>query len=70
MAKTLIRHGTDINRTDKDGKTALMMSVINGHESLVKLLLENGADLSMTNEVKLVMEYIVHGSKNQIDSNF
>lgn len=54
VANTLLRHGTDIDKRDKDGKTALMMAVINGHENLVKLLLENGADIKITNEVQLI----------------
>ncbi|XP_031417020.1 fibronectin type 3 and ankyrin repeat domains protein 1 [Clupea harengus] len=44
MAALLIRAGADVNVKDRDGKTPLMVAVLNNHEELVKLLLENGAD--------------------------
>jgi len=40
-----------MNVVDKDGKTALMLAVINGFQSLVELLLRNNADVSVTNQV-------------------
>jgi len=42
----------DMNVVDKDGKTPLMLAVINGFQSLVELLLRNDADVSVTNQVK------------------
>ncbi|XP_048090138.1 fibronectin type 3 and ankyrin repeat domains protein 1 isoform X3 [Alosa alosa] len=44
MAALLIRAGADVNVRDRDGKTPLMVAVLNNHEALVKLLLDNGAD--------------------------
>ena len=40
-----------MNAMDKDGKTPLMLAVVNGYQSLVELLLENDADISVKNEV-------------------
>lgn len=50
LASLLIRNGAAINQRDKDGKTVLMMAVINGHQGLVEELLSKNADLSAQNE--------------------
>ena len=50
-AAQLLRNGAKVNQTDKDGKTALMMAVVNGHTALVELLLDKGADISLKSEV-------------------
>ncbi|KAK1793474.1 hypothetical protein P4O66_011855, partial [Electrophorus voltai] len=50
VASLLIRAGADVNVRDKDGKTPLMAAVLNNHEELVELLLDNGADHHVKNE--------------------
>ncbi|KAI4893582.1 hypothetical protein NFI96_021375, partial [Prochilodus magdalenae] len=50
VAALLISAGADINVRDKDGKTPLMVAVLNNHEELVKLLLDNEADQHVKNE--------------------
>ncbi|XP_017568912.1 fibronectin type 3 and ankyrin repeat domains protein 1-like isoform X2 [Pygocentrus nattereri] len=50
VASHLIRAGTDVNVRDKDGKTPLMLAVLNNHEELVELLLDSGADHHVKNE--------------------
>ena len=50
-AAQLIRKGARVNDTDKDGKTALMIAVVNGHLGLVDLLLDNSADISLKSAV-------------------
>lgn len=52
IASLLVRGGADLNVVDKDGKTALMISVVNGRQALVELLLENNADVSVKNKVR------------------
>ena len=42
------RHNKDyVNLVDEDGMTALMWACINGNIEVVKLLLENGADVNL-----------------------
>src|SRR5215510_12543856 len=41
----LLNRGLDPNSTDKQGQTLLMIAAIQGHEALVKVLLEHKADL-------------------------
>lgn len=50
-AEKLLRHSPQlIDFRDKDGKTALMTAVVNGHMELVHLLIEKGADITIKNE--------------------
>jgi len=51
VAEQLVRFGADVNVVDKDGKTPLMLAVVNGFQPLVELLLLNDADVSIKNEV-------------------
>ncbi|XP_066529772.1 fibronectin type 3 and ankyrin repeat domains protein 1-like isoform X4 [Hoplias malabaricus] len=50
VASLLIRARADVNVRDKNGKTPLMVAVLNNHEELVQLLLDNGADHLVKNE--------------------
>ena len=43
MLKKLLDQGASIEQSREDGKTALMLAAVNGHEPVVKLLLESGA---------------------------
>ncbi|XP_048361691.1 fibronectin type 3 and ankyrin repeat domains protein 1 isoform X1 [Sphaerodactylus townsendi] len=57
VATLLIEAGADVNLKDKDGKTPLMVAVLNNHEEVVQTLLEKGADISVKTEFgKGVME--------------
>ena len=53
VAKLLLRNGASIDQKDKDGKTALMIATVNGHYDLVETLLENKADVTIVNEVRV-----------------
>ena len=44
IAKALIRHEANTNVTDKKGCSVLMTASLNGHDGLVRLLLDHGAD--------------------------
>src|SRR4051794_11743986 len=46
VAKTLIKHGADVDARDDQGQTALMMAVRRRQSEAVDLLLSNGADTS------------------------
>jgi len=45
----LLEAGADINAQDKDGKTTLMIAIINGHQALLEVLLKKNAKI---NELK------------------
>jgi hypothetical protein len=51
VAKLLISKGAKVDHKDRDGKTALMVAVVNGHQPLVELLLDHKADIYVQNEV-------------------
>ena len=42
----LLASGADVNTTDDDGVTALMIAAQNGHEVIVSALLSGGADVN------------------------
>ena len=44
----LVTNGADVNPVNKDGLTPLMLSVCAGHLKTSLLLLENGADITVT----------------------
>jgi ankyrin repeat protein len=46
VAKLLIEHGAEINRTTTDGMSALWIASQNGHANVVELLIENNAELN------------------------
>ncbi|XP_041368142.1 fibronectin type 3 and ankyrin repeat domains 1 protein-like isoform X2 [Gigantopelta aegis] len=50
VALTLLMNGADINAKDNDGKTCLMIAIINGHQALVELLLARRADVYIENQ--------------------
>jgi len=43
IIKYLVENGADINRTNKDDKTPLFYACENGHETVIKYLVEQGA---------------------------
>ncbi len=49
-AKTLIKHGADVNLADDQGTTPLIMASTVNHEDLVRLLLDAGADPNRSDE--------------------
>ncbi|XP_071827545.1 fibronectin type 3 and ankyrin repeat domains 1 protein-like [Apostichopus japonicus] len=50
VARELFFAGAEVEKKDKDGKTALMIAALNGHRDLVQLLVERGADPFMSTE--------------------
>ncbi len=48
IAQTLIDAGADVNRRNSVGQTALMMAALFNQGEIIDLLLENGADASVT----------------------
>ncbi|RDD41952.1 Fibronectin type 3 and ankyrin repeat domains protein 1 [Trichoplax sp. H2] len=50
VVRVLIDHGASVNDKDPEGKTALMVGVINGSEEAIQVLLEHKADISYKNE--------------------
>jgi ankyrin repeat protein len=50
--RRLLEEGVDINSKDKYGGTPLLQAAVNGHEALVRLLLEKGADVNAGNALE------------------
>ena len=50
IGRILIHHGADVNSTDHDGKSVLMMAALNGHIGLVRQLIHKGANISKKSE--------------------
>lgn len=51
VASPLLDAGADVNRRDRNGNTALIVAALTGHDRLVDLLLANGADPNLRNEL-------------------
>lgn len=49
MVGKLLAKGASINMQCKDGRTAMMMACLTGHESVVKALLGKGASMDVPN---------------------
>ncbi len=49
VARKLIQWGAHVNQQDKTGRTALMYASETGHDAVVRLLLENGAEATVGN---------------------
>lgn len=43
--KLLLSHGADVNKTDLEGRTALIAAAYMGHTEIVNHLLDHGADI-------------------------
>src|SRR5438046_8176838 len=48
MVQRKLEHNADVNKGDKGGGTALHWAAGNGHEAVVRLLLEHNADVNIT----------------------
>ena len=44
IVRTLLKNGASVDACDTEGRTALRAAVFSGHEHIVKLLIEYGAD--------------------------
>ena len=59
MAETLIKHGSQINKKDNNGLTALMYAAANAkNPKIIEVLLKNGADARIrSREKKTALDY-------------
>ena len=48
VVKDYVAKGIDVNHTDPDQRTALLLASYNGHFEIVKLLIASGADVNKT----------------------
>lgn len=53
QVKRLLDKGINVNSKDEDGRTALSLAAENGQEAMVKILLENGAELDSNGQAVL-----------------
>ena len=69
LAKTLVRAGADVNAANKDGYTALMNAAgRGGHEEIVQLLLEYGANPLATTKAPLSKTALTLARENGNDT--
>lgn len=59
VARLLIKNGAYVDAIDIDGKTALMIAVINGHQQLVELLIKHEADVQVKNAVSICLNSVL-----------
>ncbi len=48
--KLLAEAGVNLNMKDSDGRTALHHAVVNGHDDVIEMLIEKGADGKIKND--------------------
>ena len=68
MVRLLLEKGANINRNDNLGTTPLHAAALYGHETLVKLLLENGADVESQTTYKDAFTH-APGRKSRANAN-
>jgi ankyrin repeat protein len=49
ILKKLLERGAMLNCVDRHGQTCLMHAVLSGHQDVVKLMVDSGADLTACN---------------------
>lgn len=65
IVKVFIDHGANIEITDLEGNTPLILSVINGHTEVVKFLLSKGANREHTTRSGWTALEFAVSAKNQ-----
>jgi uncharacterized protein len=56
-ARALARAGADVNATDPDGTTALILAIMNSHYDTANVILEAGADPNITDKAGMAALY-------------
>jgi ankyrin repeat protein len=64
-AKVMLDAGLDINQTDVDGTSALVVAIMNKHYTFAKFLLDRGADPNVTDTSGRAALYAVVDIRNQ-----
>ena len=52
MIKGAVENGFDVNTTDENKRTALMLAAYNGHNEIVQLLIAKGANVNLTDNIQ------------------
>ena len=66
VIEALIRNGADIDAKDNSGKTALYQFTKTGDLHLVRILLENGADVNVSSEEGTPLQVAIKNSNSAI----
>ncbi len=69
VVRYLVESGTDINHTDKDGKTALFSTVESQYHDIdiVKYLIESGADINLKDKSR--KNILVYATESDCDED-
>ena len=70
VAELLLKFKADVNFLDNDKKSALMIAVIKGNAPLVALMVEYGADLTITNEYGKTPHDLAVAMDRRVSFNF
>lgn len=65
----LIAHGASTNARSRDGNTALHKAAQSGHVATVKVLLDAGADRSVTNCVRLCLQSLANDARLDVHAH-
>ena len=66
QVQRFLKEGADVNAKDDQGKTALILAVERGHLEVVKLLLENHADVNVTASGETALDIAKREGSNEM----
>lgn len=66
ITRTLLDSGADVNELDTQGRTPLLIAVINDQKEIIRLLLSHKPDLAINNQGKNALQYAISHNSTDI----